>query len=81
MVVLACLYVGQETCLQSNERVCMHETFIRSVSRAKKQSNKFGDTPDYNPDPRSGLRSVLHGRLSSNVIGVQLPFCFKLSNG
>ena len=88
MVVLACLYVRQQACLQSNERVFMHATFIRGVSRAKKQSNTFGDAPDYDPDPGSGLRSVLHGGGLQSLtycpviyfIGVQLPICFKLSN-
>ena len=38
---LVCLYVRPQVCLQSNERVYMHETYIRGVSRAKKQSNTF----------------------------------------
>ena len=41
LVVLACLYVRQQDCLQSNERICMHENYIRGVTRAKKQSNIF----------------------------------------
>ena len=48
----------------------------------------FGDAPDYDPDPRSGLRSALHGGSLQSltdcpviyVIGVQLSFCYKISN-
>ena len=53
----------------------------------RKNLINFGDAPDYDPDPRSGLRSVLQGGGLQSltdcpviyVIGVQLPFCFKLS--
>ena len=38
---LVCLSVCQQDYLQISERICMHETFIRGVSRAKKQSYTF----------------------------------------
>ena len=48
----------------------------------------FGDDPDYDQHPGSGLRSVSRGggfqsltdSLVIYVINVQLAFCFKISN-
>ena len=34
-----CPSVSQQDYLQGNEQTCVHETFIRGVSRFKKQSN------------------------------------------
>ena len=85
-----CLYIcPQQDYLQSNERISMHENFIRGVTRAKKLSNKFWGWSGLRSG--SGLWSVSHGGdlqsltyyclvICLYAIGVQVPFCFKKSN-
>ena len=74
-VILVSLSVRQHDSLQSNERVCIQENFIRGVFRAKEQSNKFWERSRL----RSGSRIRIAIRITRITAIVQLPFCFKIS--
>ena len=55
---LVCLSVHRITYKVYNERICMHEIFIRDVAQVKKHLIHTTDDPDYDSDPGPWLRSV-----------------------
>ena len=86
--LFVCPSVGQQDYLQNNKQICIHEPFIRGVSQVKKRSIKFWGSCVL----RSRYRIRIANRITWQgfqsltdcliiyVIGVQLPFCFKISN-
>ena len=70
-----------------NEFACM-KLLLQVYLGLRHNLINFRDDLDYDLDPGFGLRFVLHGGglqsltdyLVIYVIGVQLPFCFNLSN-
>ena len=86
--LFVCPSVGQQDYLQSNEQICMHEPFIRGLSQVNKRSIKFWGSCELRSRyriqiairiTRRGLQS-LTDCLIIYVIGVQLPFRFKIYN-
>ena len=84
---LVCTSVSRISVKVMNEFACMK--LLSEVYHGPRNNLiNFGDDLDYEPNPGSGLRSVLHGgglqSLTDYLViygnSVQLPFCFNLSN-
>ena len=84
MVVLVCLSVCNRITYKVVDGFACMKLLSEVYLGPRNNLIHFGDEPDYDPDPGSGLRSVSRGGCLQSlkdflviyVISVQLAFCF-----